>query len=751
MTRTTSHDPWLDLVQRRYGIVGTPESLPGYADTNIRLTTTDGASFVLRVSPPPIDEDRLDFIASVLAASAATSFSTPTLVPTIDGSHHVVATDGHVLRLFRWLEGNTYEDSGPHQGLPRAIGEAAAEMVVSLAPVMQPTEHRVRLWDLRYADETISERFGLLGTDHERYLVAEVLDRYRRLDRTSLPEQVVHNDINPGNLLVEGSRVVGLLDFGDTTKTYRIAELAIAAAYAALDVDDPVATIVEVCSGYGTHVDGTVHEPTEAEALALPDLILTRLATSVAVAAERTSANPHWHTTRDSTWDLLGRFVAGDLDAITATISAAIVGKPAPTPKAVRRPMIGSALSLAYDEPLTITSGRGAHLSDSLGRRYLDAVNNVAHVGHGNPVVVRAGAIAMASLNTNTRYLHPELPRFAERLAATLPDRLDTVFVVNSGSEANELAIRLARTVTGRRDFICVEHGYHGNTSTLIDISPYKHDGPGGSGRPHWVSVLPALDPYRNTDLGGDRAVDIYGAAAERVLDGTNPAGLIIEALPGCGGQIVPSAGALSAAYAAAHGAGAVVIADEVQTGLGRVGDRFWAFELFDVSPDIVTIGKPVGNGHPLAAVVTTRAIADAFDNGMEYFNTFGGNPVSAAVGNAVLDVIETEGLQQHARSVGQSLIEGLRAISTGHNAIGDVRGAGLFIGIDLVTDRATKEPDGPLAHAVVQAAKRSGVLLSTDGPGHNVIKIKPPLVFTERDGHTLIDVLDRVLSDLAD
>jgi 4-aminobutyrate aminotransferase-like enzyme len=291
---------------------------------------------------------------------------------------------------------------------------------------------------------------------------------------------------------------------------------------------------------------------------------------------------------------------------------------------------------------------------------------------------------------------------------------------------------------------VCLDHGYHGNTSTLVDVSPYKFDGPGGSGQPDWVAVLPAPDPYRVEEFRGPEAGARYGIAAAEVLAArARPiAGLIAEALPGCAGQVVPAPGVLGAAYDSVRDRGGLVIADEVQTGFGRVGAAFWAFELHGVVPDVVTLGKPIGNGHPLGAVVTTRKIAAAFDAGMEYFNTFGGNPVSAAVGNAVLDVIMDEGLQQNALRVGEGLMAGLRELATPYPHIGDVRGAGLFVGVEMV-DPASGRPAAALANHVVEAAKTSGVLLSTDGPDHNVIKIKPPLVFSSGDAGALVAAVE--------
>jgi 4-aminobutyrate aminotransferase-like enzyme len=355
----------------------------------------------------------------------------------------------------------------------------------------------------------------------------------------------------------------------------------------------------------------------------------------------------------------------------------------------------------------------------------------------------------MHVLNTNTRYLHANIVRYAERILATLPDHLDRVFLVNSGSEANELAIRLVRTATDRTDIVCLEHGYHGNTSTLVDVSSYKFNSPGGTGQASWVHVLPSPDPYRVPEFSGSEGAVTYRAFADDVLTDTNPAGFIVEALPGCGGQVVPSPGVLDAAYEAVRARGGLVIADEVQTGFGRTGE-FWAFQRYDLEPDVVTMGKPAGNGHPLAVVAATRAIAEAFDNGVEYFNTFGGNPVSAAVGNAVLDEIERLDVVNHGTIVGDHVLRLLTRLGDRHVAIGDVRGAGLYLGVELVVDRVSKHPAMALAHEVVEYAKGQGVLLSTDGPFSNVIKIKPPMVFDSANADRLVHVIDQALTAAA-
>jgi 4-aminobutyrate aminotransferase-like enzyme len=414
---------------------------------------------------------------------------------------------------------------------------------------------------------------------------------------------------------------------------------------------------------------------------------------------------------------------------------------------------LGPTLSVAYDRPLKVVRGSMQYLYDHLGREYLDGVNNVCHVGHCHPAVVEAAQRQMSLLNTNTRYLHDALIEYTERLTATLPEPLRVCYLVCSGSEANELALRMARAHTNATDVIVLDGGYHGTTSSLIDISPYKFFGPGGNGAPGHVHVVPTPDCYRGlyrdpADAGRHYASHVAEATLEARNDGKRVAAFIAESLPSCAGQIVLAPGFLKESYRLVRETGGVCIADEVQVGFGRVASHFWGFETQGVVPDIVTMGKPIGNGHPLAAVVTTAEIAASFDTGMEYFNTFGGNPVSCAVGLAVLDVMERDGLQEHAGAVGAALKRRLQRLAERHELIGDVRGEGLFLGVELVRDRVTLEPARPEAAYVANRLREHGVLLSTDGPHENVLKLKPPMVFSETDADRLTDVLDRVLQE---
>ena len=418
-----------------------------------------------------------------------------------------------------------------------------------------------------------------------------------------------------------------------------------------------------------------------------------------------------------------------------------------------RKNVFGPSLSLSYQDPLIIVRGQAQSLIDSRGQFYLDCVNNVAHVGHSHPDIAKAQSNQAYVLNTNTRYLNPLNIEYAERLCALFPEPLDTCFLVCSGSEANELAMRIAGTVSGEKDMIVLEEAYHGNTKANIDISPYKHDGPGGKGAPEWVHEIPVPYLYRGLHRDPETAGKLYADEVEKICEklstqGRKPSAFICESMLGCGGQVPLPEGFLEQSYQHVRRHGGLCIADEVQVGFARSGKHFWSFELQDVVPDIVTLGKPIGNGHPLGAVITTRKIAEAFANGMEYFNTFGGNHVSCSVGMAVLDIMEKEGLQQNALETGNWLKEKLEALKNSFPLIGDVRGEGFFMGVELVLDPETREPAPLQADYVVERMKSRKILLSTEGPGHNVLKFKPPMVFNQRDAEHLLAELEQVLGE---
>ena len=415
-----------------------------------------------------------------------------------------------------------------------------------------------------------------------------------------------------------------------------------------------------------------------------------------------------------------------------------------------RKQHLGKSLSLQYKKPLQIVRGQGPYLIDTWGKKYLDTLNNVAHVGHEHIEVVKAGRAQMALLNTNTRYLHKNINELAELLLSTFPPELNVVHFVNSGSEANELALRMAKTATGGMGFIASEVGYHGNTNACIDVSSYKFDGKGGKGKPDHVEIFPLPDAFRGKYKGentGNFYAEEVGKCIRNLKKKNIPlAGMIVESIISCGGQIELPEGFLQKSFESVRAENGVCIIDEVQVGCGRVGKTFWGFQLHNVIPDMVTIGKPLGNGHPLAAVVCTTEIAEKFANGMEFFNTFGGNPVSCAIGSAVLKTVQHENLQENALQVGAFLKNELRQLAQDFPIIGDVRGQGLFLGFELVDVKLS--PLEAQTTYLINRMKEFGILLSSDGPDHNVIKIKPPMVFSMENAKEFLYYLRKVFGE---
>ncbi|KAL2077104.1 hypothetical protein ACEWY4_026608 [Coilia grayii] len=424
----------------------------------------------------------------------------------------------------------------------------------------------------------------------------------------------------------------------------------------------------------------------------------------------------------------------------------------------MRKTFIGQSCRLFFsDDPVKILRARGQYLYDENGTEYLDCISNVQHVGHCHPAVTQAASSQMALLNTNTRFLHDNIVTYAARLSATLPDKISVFYFVNSGSEANDLALRLARQYTQNEDIVVLEHAYHGHLTSLIDISPYKFKKLGG--QKEWVHVAPLPDTYRGIyKEDHPNPSQAYADSVKSLIDqvqskGRKVAAFFAESLPSVGGQIILPRGYCTKVAEYVRAAGGLYVADEVQTGFGRVGSHFWAFQLEgeDFCPDIVTMGKPMGNGHPLACVATTQDVAAAFtDNGVEYFNTFGGNPVSCAVGLAVLDVIEKEDLRGNATRVGGHLMELLIQLQKKHPIIGEVRGVGLFLGIEMVKDRGERSPATQEAAHLVKKMKDERIFVSTDGPWENVIKFKPPMCFSMEDAERVARTIDTILTELS-
>ena len=748
-----------DLLLEHWACSGRCRRLPG-ENINLLVEPETGAPRVLKITVDGSAAVELE--EQVLDRLSTAGIPVPESIPSGSGARivPVEGVEGPVTaRLQRFLPGTQWRELGSSPPRLEAIGRMIARIHDTLDGFAEqhPESHRTHDWDLARAGQH-RHAAGLFTDPEDRrrieacfhLLAAEALPF---LD--ACPNGMLHGDPNDENFLIEDDEVVGVVDLGDCQHGALVQDLAIAISYALQAEGATLEDAARIVAAYDE-----VRTLEAAEERVLFPLVMGRLACSASIGALRrrdTGEHETWFSHESTTLDAIRR----NIDIAPLAARNRLLGRcrkehrlAADTEEVLadRRRLIGPSLSISYHTPLHIVEGRGQYLHAADGRPYLDLVNNVCHVGHCHPRVVSAITEQASRLNTNTRYLHETIERFAQGLVDTLPDELDTCFLVNSGSEANELALRIARAATGSHDVLVVDGAYHGSTGNCVAMSPYKFDGPGGGGAPDWVHVVPIPDGYRgeirghDEDTGAGYGLEVGRVVGEACAQGRSIAGIFVESILSCGGQVTLPPGYLTAAYEHVRKAGGLAVADEVQVGFGRVGEAFWGFELHGVVPDIVVMGKPIGNGHPLGAVVTTREIAEAFDNGMEFFSTFGGNPVSCACGLAVLEVIKEEGLQKRARTLGDRFLSGLRDLMARHPLIGDVRGNGLFIGVELVRDRTTLEPADTEASEVVNRMRDRGVLLSTDGPLHNVIKIKPPMVLDEADVDMALRQLDDVL-----
>jgi 4-aminobutyrate aminotransferase-like enzyme/Ser/Thr protein kinase RdoA (MazF antagonist) len=768
-----------------YGLTAAIRMLPGEYDDNFHLQAPDSRAFVLKLMHPAREDSFVDMQCRAFThlAGRAPHLALPRVIPTLKREFYtrvgLADETSRLVWMLSYLPGTTLAAAKPHTPeLLGSLGRLLAEIDLALTDFAHPCAQRFLKWDLSRSNWA-RDYLGHIALPERRALAKKFLNLFEEEAVPRFPmlrRSVIYGDANDHNALVDpkSGRVVSVIDFGDMHESFTVGEPAIAAAYAILDKGDPLAAAGSVLAGY--------HESlplTEEEIAAFFALMAARLAVSVVNSAHRKSLvpdDPYVTVSEAPAWAALERLSATDSrTALEYFLSAAgrvapLAGrgssegsggrwKKNPTLEETleaRKRLLGGNLSLSYEKPLKIVRGSMQHLYDETGRAYLDVYNNVPLVGHSHPRVVRAIQEQVALLNTNTRYLHDNILRYAERLIALLPDPLQVCYFVNSGSEANELALRLARTHTGREDMIVLEHAYHGHTSALIDISPYKFNGPGGRGRKPWVHVAPLADDYRGaywrgeSELGKKYAAHVGEILTDCKKKGQRAAAYLAETLPSVAGQIVFPPDYLAEVYKHVRADGAVCIADEVQVGFGRLGTHFWGFGTQGVVPDIAVFGKPMGNAFPLAAVVTTREIAASFANGMEFFSTFGGNPVACAAGLAVLDVLRDENLQQNALAVGTQWIRDLRDLEAKHPLIGDVRGLGLFLGIDLVADRDTRAPASRQASYVTNRLREEGILAGTDGPHHNVIKLRPPLCFTPSDAQQFTSTLDSILGEAA-
>ncbi len=684
--------------------------------------------------------------------------NTPRPIPLRDQNYTaILEIDGekYICRMLSYLSGNFLAYVPHTEKLFQCFGRFLAQLDAKLQQFSNDTiQARQLKWDIQHLN--LSKKYLEHIPDvKDRNIAYYFFKQFETNVVPILPElrtSIIHNDTYERNLLVANEEVSGIIDFGDLAHTFLINELAIAITYSCIDKENPLEWASILIKSY--------HEILPVEELELEVLyylIAARLCISVCISAYARKENPnndYAFVSEKSAWQMLHRWLTINPVAAETSFRKA-AGFPARKPLPVKKMLakryehMSSIVSVSYDTPIYMKGAAFQYMYDAYGNTYLDAYNNIPHVGHSHPKVVDAGQRQMAKLNTNTRYLYDSLNEYAEKLLSKFPDSLNKIYFVNSGSAATDLALRLARVHTGHEKMMVVEHGYHGNTQASIDVSDYKFSNPKGQGIKESILKAPIPDTYRGkyTDDDGSAGKRYAEEAVKLIEDSDTPiAAFISEPILGCGGQVPLAKGYLKRLYPAVRKQGGICIDDEVQTGFGRLGDHFWGYEAQEVVPDIVILGKPMANGHPMAAVVCTSEIAASFEKGVEFHSSFGGNPVSCAIALSVLEIIEEENLQENAKIVGdyfKSLFAGLREK---HPCIGDVRGSGLFLGIEIVEDN-DMEPDTELAQHIKNELRNRHILINTDGPHDSVLKIKPPLRFSKEDTFRTVEQIDNILT----
>jgi len=735
--------------------------LDGERDQNLRVDTPGGQRFLFKISNPADGPAVVGLQTAALRHIEQVDPGLPVMraLPTAAGEPwvEVPGPDGrsYPARLFTFLPGKVTPNTTLTTQAIWSFGQTAARLGRALRGFFHPAADYGILWDITRAPE-LRPLLTHLGDGARKAQVTRVLDRFETRVAPVLPglrAQVIHNDMSLYNVLLDDDlRVSGIVDFGDMTHAALVCDLAVSVA----DVLHGRADAIEAAEAMiGGYVSVTPLEDEEAGLLA--DLVATRLATEVTVTAWRVGLYPdnaaYAAGGEPGARAFLDAIEAEGIDAVGRRFREACRGLPyrqSATPGLLERRRRALPRSpLFYEHPVHLVRGEGVWMFDPDGRRYLDCYNNVPVVGHGHPRVVRAVAEQQRLLATHSRYLHEAIVELAERLKATLPPALDAVLVVNSGSEANDLAWRIARAATGRAGAVVTAYAYHGMTEATHALSPEEW---AKGEQPAHVATVPAPNgyrgPYRRDEDGWAERYAAHIDDAARALGGHGFAAIYLDPAFTADGILVPPPAYLAEVARRARALGGVLIADEVQAGHGRYGTGLWSFQPSGIEPDMVVMGKPMGNGFPVAALVVRSGVLDAVPEEVELFSTFGGNPVACAAALAVLAVIEDEALVANAAETGAYLRRGLAELAGRHLLIGDVRGEGLLFGVELADE--TRAPAAGHARRVTEAMRDRGVLISATGPAGNVLKIRPPLVFQREHADLLLQTLDDALSEQA-
>ena len=742
-----------DLLKSHFGLKAKEiKPLEGYGSFNFQVDTSRGRFVLKRYNSNTSRLGLLQVESKVLHALISLSaYQFPRIIKNND-EDVCVHQDGHVFRLHQFVEGEFLAEVSHTDSLLHSYGKFLGQMDVKMAAV---DPHELGIREIRWDLQRLLQNRELLTYIHEPEKRSLVDYFFLQFEEEVLPfahtlrKSLIHNDPNDWNVLTQNGLISGIIDFGDMCYSWLINELAVAITYVMMGKEAPLDVASQVISAYHREM------PLQKEELdVLYYLVAARLCTSVCNSAYTKTQLPdsdYITISEKPAWDLLDKWIS--VSPVRAAQkfreAAGFRARLYPTTSRQidrRNAVLSNSLSLSYEEPIQMHRSAFQYMYDTEGNTFLDAYNNIMLAGHCHPHVVRAGQQTLARLNTNTRYVYEEILSYSERLLNTFPKQLNKIFLVNSGSAATDLAIRMARKFSAREKIAVLEHGYHGNTQSGIGISHYKYSTKQGGGKPGVVIQLPLPKAFKSGYADDGSAGAYFSAQATEMLTAESQeiAAFIAEPVVGCGGQVPLARGYLRDIYPIIRNQGGVCISDETQVGFGRLGEYFWGFEMHGVVPDIVILGKPMGNGHPIGAVVTTDQIAEKFEQGPEFFSSFGGNPVSCAIGEAVLEVIEQEGLQKKAKEVGNYLCSRLRELQNRINCIADVRGTGLFIGVEFQDDKG--EPGTQIAKMLKNKLRHAHILVSTDGPYEEVIKIKPPLSFNVADADILCNAMEAIL-----
>ncbi len=776
------------ISEQHFGVSGTLSPLWGERDQNFKVSPNapgDHSGFVLKISNDREHATAIDFQIKALQhlGRTAPALPCPHLKPLLDGrsSGCITGKNGeeHLIHMVTLLGGVTLFDVPLNHDILYAVGAQAGAATAGLRGFFHAAAGHDLFWDIRHIQKysqytqhvadvglrkTIEDFVSFFGRD-----ILPSLDRSR--------SQIIHHDTNLTNVLVDPdspAQVTGLIDFGDMIHGPVIQDLAVAAAEVVRGDGNTLDNIAAVVSGYDK-----VFPLEEAEIDLLYDLMVARHVLGLLVGVTRQLngiSSAGYYEYAELYGPPLESMLTIGRDKVRTHVRSACrfpvycptTTLPPGTNRAVtddliarRRKVLGTALPIVYETPLHTVRGEGVWLYDVDGRRYLDCYNNVPHVGHCHPHVVKALSRQAGALNTNTRYLFESVVEYAERLGAMLPGDLGACLFVNSGSEANDIALRMAKACTAQDGALIVDGAYHGITTEIYALSPsaewWLHDGPGNSHVSETrtdIEMVESPDTVRGRFRSDDPDAGAkYAADADRAIatlkDAGHPVGaFMVDSAFSTNGILDVPAEYVEGVCQRVRAAGGMIIGDEVQYGFGRSGEHMWGFQNHGIVPDFVTLGKPIGNGLALGVVVTTPEILEQFTRTNEFFSTFGGNPVACAAAMAVMDVIENEDLVENSRITGTYLRDGLWAIAKGKINIGDIRGRGLFIGVDVVSDPDTMTPDARECSRIQNHLRDNGFLVGNEGIGGNILKVRPPMVFQREHADMMIEAFGKAISD---